>query len=101
MTNPVSTHPDTARVHDGVVEVIAARTLYDVGHLRPESHFEADLGIDSVIMESVLLSVREHFALSAELTAGPATIGELVDAVRAALAADAGSGAPAPAPAPA
>ncbi|MFD8453513.1 MULTISPECIES: aminotransferase class I/II-fold pyridoxal phosphate-dependent enzyme [Streptomyces] len=97
MTNPVSTHPDTARVHDGVVEVIAARTLYDVGHLRPESHFEADLGIDSVIMESVLLSVREHFALSAELPAGPATIGELVDAVRAALAADAGSGAPAPA----
>ncbi|XKK62650.1 aminotransferase class I/II-fold pyridoxal phosphate-dependent enzyme [Streptomyces sp. ARC32] len=93
----MSTHPDTARVHDGVVEVIAARTLYDVGHLRPESHFEADLGIDSVIMESVLLSVREHFALSAELPAGPATIGELVDAVRAALAADAGSGAPAPA----
>ncbi|MFD4347279.1 aminotransferase class I/II-fold pyridoxal phosphate-dependent enzyme [Streptomyces coelicoflavus] len=99
MTNPVSTHPDTARVHDGVVEVIAARTLYDVGHLRPESHFEADLGIDSVIMESVLLSVREHFALSAELPAGPVTIGELVDAVRAALAADAGSGTPAPAPA--
>ncbi|MFK4797432.1 aminotransferase class I/II-fold pyridoxal phosphate-dependent enzyme [Streptomyces sp. MPA0124] len=86
MTNPVDTHPDTARIRDGVVEVIAARTLYDVAHLRPESHFEADLGIDSVIMESVLASVREHFALSAELPAGSATIGELVDAVRTALA---------------
>ncbi|MFE9174749.1 aminotransferase class I/II-fold pyridoxal phosphate-dependent enzyme [Streptomyces sp. NPDC007126] len=87
MTNPVDTHPDTARIRDGVVEVIAARTLYDVAHLRPESHFEADLGIDSVIMESVLASVREHFALTAELPAGSATIGELVDAVRTALAA--------------
>ncbi|MEU9647407.1 aminotransferase class I/II-fold pyridoxal phosphate-dependent enzyme [Streptomyces sp. NPDC048110] len=86
MTNPVDTHPDTARIRDGVVEVIAARTLYDVAHLRPESHFEADLGIDSVIMESVLASVREHFALTAELPAGSATIGELVDAVRTALA---------------
>ncbi|MFE2461686.1 aminotransferase class I/II-fold pyridoxal phosphate-dependent enzyme [Streptomyces sp. NPDC059402] len=86
MTNPVDTHPDTARIRDGVVEVIAARTLYDVAHLRPESHFEADLGIDSVIMESVLASVREHFALTAELPAGAATIGELVDAVRTALA---------------
>ncbi|MEV8129240.1 aminotransferase class I/II-fold pyridoxal phosphate-dependent enzyme [Streptomyces sp. NPDC085944] len=97
MTNPVDTHPETARIRDGVVEVIAARTLYDVAHLRPESHFEADLGIDSVIMESVLASVREHFALTTELPAGSATIGELVDAVRTALAdADASATAGAP-----
>ncbi|MFA3875980.1 aminotransferase class I/II-fold pyridoxal phosphate-dependent enzyme [Streptomyces sp. MMCC 100] len=95
MTHSVNAHPDAARIRDGVVEVIAARTLYDVGQLRPESHFEADLGIDSVIMESVLVSVREHFALSTELPAGPTTIGELIDAVRAALAdADAGPDAP-------
>ncbi|MFE9701788.1 aminotransferase class I/II-fold pyridoxal phosphate-dependent enzyme [Streptomyces sp. NPDC005930] len=93
MTGTVNARPDAARIRDGVVQVIAARTLYDVGHLRPESHFEADLGIDSVIMESVLLSVREHFALPTELPAGLTTIGELADAVRAALAdADAGPG---------
>ncbi|TDT28128.1 8-amino-7-oxononanoate synthase [Streptomyces sp. BK208] len=91
MTGTVNARPDAARIRDGVVQVIAARTLYDVGHLRPESHFEADLGIDSVIMESVLLSVREHFALPTELPAGLTTIGELADAVRAALA-DAGAG---------
>ncbi|MFG2681645.1 aminotransferase class I/II-fold pyridoxal phosphate-dependent enzyme [Streptomyces sp. NPDC048392] len=94
MTYSVNAHPDTAPVHDRVVDVIAARTLYDESHLRPESHFEADLGIDSVIMESVLVSVRERFALSTALPTGLATIAELVDAVRAALA-DAGDDRPA------
>ncbi|PSK59854.1 MULTISPECIES: aminotransferase class I/II-fold pyridoxal phosphate-dependent enzyme [Streptomyces] len=96
MTDSVDALPDTARIRERVVHVIAARTLYDESHLRPESHFEADLGIDSVIMESVLVSVREHFGLSAALPAGPTTIGELVDAVGAALA---GTGDDRPAPA--
>ncbi|MFI8486698.1 aminotransferase class I/II-fold pyridoxal phosphate-dependent enzyme [Streptomyces rubrogriseus] len=95
MTDSVDALPDSARIRERVVHVIAARTLYDESHLRPESHFEADLGIDSVIMESVLVSVREHFGLSAALPTGPATIGELVDAVGAALA-DAGDDRPAP-----
>ncbi|WP_432130198.1 aminotransferase class I/II-fold pyridoxal phosphate-dependent enzyme [Streptomyces tendae] len=95
MTDSVDALPDSARIRERVVHVIAARTLYDEGHLRPESHFEADLGIDSVIMESVLVSVREHFGLSTALPTGPATIGELVDAVGAALA-DAGDDRPAP-----
>ncbi|MFD7063316.1 aminotransferase class I/II-fold pyridoxal phosphate-dependent enzyme [Streptomyces sp. NPDC059906] len=96
MTDSVDALPDTARIRERVVHVIAARTLYDESHLRPESHFEADLGIDSVIMESVLVSVREHFGLSAALPTGPTTIGELVDAVGAALA---GTGDDRPAPA--
>ncbi|WP_109029863.1 aminotransferase class I/II-fold pyridoxal phosphate-dependent enzyme [Streptomyces rubrogriseus] len=95
MTDSVDALPDSARIRERVVHVIAARTLYDESHLRPESHFEADLGIDSVIMESVLVSVREHFGLSTALPTGPATIGELVDAVGAALA-DAGDDRPAP-----
>jgi len=95
MTDSVDALPDTARIRERVVHVIAARTLYDESHLRPESHFEADLGIDSVIMESVLVSVREHFGLSAALPTGPTTIGELIDAVGAALA-DAGDDRPAP-----
>ncbi|MFL9653707.1 aminotransferase class I/II-fold pyridoxal phosphate-dependent enzyme [Streptomyces sp. PB17] len=86
MTDTVNAHPDTARIRERVVQVIAARTLYDESHLRPESHFEADLGIDSVILESVLVSVREHFGLPAALPTGPTTVGELVDAVAAALA---------------
>ncbi|MFB7657272.1 MULTISPECIES: aminotransferase class I/II-fold pyridoxal phosphate-dependent enzyme [unclassified Streptomyces] len=87
MTYDVNGDPDSARIGERVVDVIASRTLYDESYLRPESHFEADLGIDSVIMESILVSVREHFALPTALPAGLSTVGELIDAVAAALAA--------------
>ncbi|MFJ9538359.1 aminotransferase class I/II-fold pyridoxal phosphate-dependent enzyme [Streptomyces sp. NPDC101225] len=77
-------------VHRQVVDIVASRTLYDDSYLLPDSHFEADLGIDSVILESILASVNEHFALRTPLVAGPATIRELVDAVADAL--DGGAG---------
>ncbi|CAM5703751.1 aminotransferase class I/II-fold pyridoxal phosphate-dependent enzyme [Streptomyces canus] len=85
MTNATGNRQHQAGVHRQVVEIVASCTLYDESYLLPDSHFEADLGIDSVILESVLASVNEHFALPAPLTAGPATIGELVDAVTQAL----------------
>ncbi|MFD9905356.1 aminotransferase class I/II-fold pyridoxal phosphate-dependent enzyme [Streptomyces sp. NPDC059063] len=82
-------------VHRRIVDIVASRTLYDESYLLPDSHFEAELGIDSVIFESILATVRERFALDAALPAGLTTIGELVDAVERALA-----DAPPPAPAP-
>ncbi|MFK4106051.1 aminotransferase class I/II-fold pyridoxal phosphate-dependent enzyme [Streptomyces sp. NPDC019531] len=77
-------------VHRQVVDIVASRTLYDESYLLPDSHFEADLGIDSVILESILASVNEHFALLTPLAAGPATIRELVDAVTRTLGGGAG-----------
>ncbi|QDQ14790.1 aminotransferase class I/II-fold pyridoxal phosphate-dependent enzyme [Streptomyces spectabilis] len=82
-------------VHRQIVDIVASRTLYDESYLLPESHFEAELGIDSVIFESILATVRERFALDAELPSGLATIRELVGAVEEALA---GAAAPASAP---
>ncbi|MFH8791315.1 aminotransferase class I/II-fold pyridoxal phosphate-dependent enzyme [Streptomyces sp. NPDC017941] len=88
-TTPHVPGPDVCHGHDDVrrqiVDIVASRTLYDESYLLPDSHFEAELGIDSVIHESILALVRERFALTAPLPAGLATIGELTAAVRAAL----------------
>ncbi|MFF9898110.1 aminotransferase class I/II-fold pyridoxal phosphate-dependent enzyme [Streptomyces longispororuber] len=84
-------------VHRQVVDIVASRTLYDESYLLPESHFEAELGIDSVVLESILAAVREQFALRAALPPGLATIRELVEAVEEALA---GAVPPAAAPPP-
>ncbi|WP_030568404.1 aminotransferase class I/II-fold pyridoxal phosphate-dependent enzyme [Streptomyces aureocirculatus] len=90
-TAPPVPDPDVPHGHDNaavqrqIVDIVASRTLYDESYLLPDSHFEAELGIDSVIHESILALVRERFALAAPLPAGLATIGELTAAVRAAL----------------
>ncbi|WP_172382321.1 aminotransferase class I/II-fold pyridoxal phosphate-dependent enzyme [Streptomyces sp. MNP-20] len=84
-------------VHRQIVDIVASRTLYDASYLLPESHFEAELGIDSVIFESILAAVRERFALAAELPTGLATLRELVAAVEEALAGAAPPAAPPPA----
>ncbi|WP_030681328.1 aminotransferase class I/II-fold pyridoxal phosphate-dependent enzyme [Streptomyces sp. NRRL B-1347] len=87
-------------VHRQIVDIVASRTLYDESYLLPESHFEAELGIDSVIFESILATVRERFALAAELPTGLATIRELVDAVEETLQGAAPPAAAPPAAAP-
>ncbi|QCX80305.1 8-amino-7-oxononanoate synthase [Streptomyces sp. YIM 121038] len=84
-------------VHRQIVDIVASRTLYDASYLLPESHFEAELGIDSVIFESILAAVRERFALAVELPTGLATLRELVAAVEEALAGAAPPAAPPPA----
>ncbi|QOV34514.1 aminotransferase class I/II-fold pyridoxal phosphate-dependent enzyme [Streptomyces ferrugineus] len=90
MTNATGDTRHGEVVHRQIVDIVASRTLYDESYLLPDSHFEADLGIDSVILESILASVNEHFTLSPPLAAGPATIRELVDAVEQALGGDVG-----------
>ncbi|WP_435214788.1 aminotransferase class I/II-fold pyridoxal phosphate-dependent enzyme [Streptomyces sp. bgisy034] len=89
MTNTAGETRHGGAVHRQIVDIVASRTLYDESYLLPDSHFEADLGIDSVILESILASVNEHFTLSPPLAAGPATIRELVDAVEQTLGGDA------------
>ncbi|MFJ2261650.1 aminotransferase class I/II-fold pyridoxal phosphate-dependent enzyme [Streptomyces sp. NPDC087844] len=79
MTNVTGDRRDSVRRE--VVDIIASRTLYDESYLLPDSHFEAELGIDSVIFESILASVKEQFSLVAPLPSGLATVGDLVRAV--------------------
>ncbi|OEV02440.1 aminotransferase class I/II-fold pyridoxal phosphate-dependent enzyme [Streptomyces oceani] len=80
MTDVVS-NQQPASVQQQIVEIIASRTLYDESHLRPDSHFEGELGIDSVILESILTSVQEQFAMERPLPGDLTTVRDLVDAV--------------------
>ena len=96
MTNLAESGADTAGVYRQIVEIVASRTLYDESYLLPESHFEGELGIDSVILESIVVTVKEHFGLSADLPPGLSTIKELADAVGSELTTT-----PGPAPRPA
>ncbi|GHC74773.1 aminotransferase class I/II-fold pyridoxal phosphate-dependent enzyme [Streptomyces flavofungini] len=94
----------TAQGHEGaalrreIVDIVASRTLYDESYLLPESHFEADLGIDSVIHESILALVTERFALASPLPDGLYTIHDLAVAVEEALAAAGRTNGSAPGP---
>ena len=72
-------------VHSRVIDIIAMHTLYDTAYLQPDSHLEGELGIDSVVLESILAEVREQFGLRADSFGGQTTIRELVDAVEQAL----------------
>ncbi|MFF7025826.1 aminotransferase class I/II-fold pyridoxal phosphate-dependent enzyme [Streptomyces klenkii] len=85
MTHLMDGPQDTVRIHRKVVEIVAERTLYDEAHLLPDSHFEGDLGIDSVILESILVSVGEQFGIAGRLPGDVTTIRELVARVEAAL----------------
>lgn len=85
MTNLAENGTGTAGVYRDVVEIVASRTLYDESYLLPESHFEGELGIDSVILESILATVKDRFGLRTDLRADVSTIRELADAVEAAL----------------
>lgn len=87
---------DPSLIHRQVVEIVASRTLYDIARLTPESDLEGELGIDSVVLESILEALTQHFGLKSELDSSPATLRELVADVTAAL-----GDAPAPAGAPA
>ncbi|AXG81396.1 aminotransferase class I/II-fold pyridoxal phosphate-dependent enzyme [Streptomyces paludis] len=97
MTNLTGNRRDSDGVRRQVVDIIASRTLYHESYLLPDSHFEAELGIDSVILESILASVREKFSLVAPLPSGLTTIDDLVRAVEHAADRDLASDAATPA----
>ncbi|WP_424890239.1 aminotransferase class I/II-fold pyridoxal phosphate-dependent enzyme [Streptomyces sp. XH2] len=85
MTHLMDGPQDTVRIHRKVVGIVAERTLYDEDRLLPDSHFEGDLGIDSVILESILVSVGEEFGIAEQLPGDITTIRELVARVAGAL----------------
>ncbi len=86
MTHRTDDALDLARLHEQIVRIIADRSGYDTSHLLPDRHFEAELGIDSVILQSILEAVRERFRIDDDSSlAEPATVGELVGAVGGAL----------------
>ncbi|MFF7728695.1 aminotransferase class I/II-fold pyridoxal phosphate-dependent enzyme [Streptomyces sp. NPDC008001] len=85
MTHLMDGPQDTVRIHRKVVGIVAERTLYDEAQLLPDSHFEGDLGIDSVILESILVSVGEEFGIEERLPGDVTTIRELVARVEGAL----------------
>ncbi|MEV0528255.1 aminotransferase class I/II-fold pyridoxal phosphate-dependent enzyme [Streptomyces sp. NPDC050439] len=85
MREPVDVAEDTSSIHRQVVEIVASRTLYDVEHLAPDSDLEGELGIDSVVLESILAALTEHFGLKRELDSVPTTLRELVADVTTAL----------------
>ncbi|GAA1894360.1 aminotransferase class I/II-fold pyridoxal phosphate-dependent enzyme [Actinomadura bangladeshensis] len=69
-----------------VLEIIASNTLYDVAQLRPESHFEGELGVDAAVLEAILGDVRDRFGPHVRLPGEPATPQDLIDAVERAAA---------------
>ncbi|TDD84658.1 aminotransferase class I/II-fold pyridoxal phosphate-dependent enzyme [Actinomadura rubrisoli] len=81
MTDLAETSPAAARIDEQVLEIIASNTLYDVSYLRPESHFEGELGIDSVMLESIMTEVRDRFGPHVRLPGEAATPQDLIDAV--------------------
>ncbi|MFF7259364.1 aminotransferase class I/II-fold pyridoxal phosphate-dependent enzyme [Streptomyces sp. NPDC008159] len=81
MTHGTDDPLDTARLYERVVEIIADHTGYDRSYLLPESHFEAELGIDSITLQSILETVRERFGTADGPLAESATVGDLVDAL--------------------
>ncbi|MGK5631863.1 aminotransferase class I/II-fold pyridoxal phosphate-dependent enzyme, partial [Streptomyces sp. URMC 123] len=91
MTTSPTRGPDTAGIRRQVVDIVAARTLYDETYLRPESHFEGELGIDSVVLESILASVGDHFGVRPGRPEQLATVQDLVTAVERALGAAGGT----------
>ncbi|MFC5149530.1 aminotransferase class I/II-fold pyridoxal phosphate-dependent enzyme [Streptomyces aureoversilis] len=94
MTHLMDGPQETVRIHRKVVGIVAERTLYDESQLLPDSHFEGDLGIDSVILESILVSVGEQFGIEERLPGNITTIRELVARVEGALGVTPGAAEP-------
>ncbi|MEO6115466.1 MAG: aminotransferase class I/II-fold pyridoxal phosphate-dependent enzyme, partial [Pseudolysinimonas sp.] len=70
-----------------VIDTVSARTMYEPRYLQTDSHLEGELGIDSVVLQSILATLQQQFCLAAQLPTDVRTIGDLVDAVERATAA--------------
>lgn len=86
MSSLVDHASDTRHLYRQVVDLIASRTLYEHGRLLPDCHLEGELGIDSVILESILADAVKRFDIDVPRSEGIATVQDLVDAVGLALA---------------
>lgn len=89
MTNTDDTAATTVGAQ--VLRIVADRTLYDVSRLSLDSDLEGELGIDSIILESILGLIGEHFGLDELLPMGMTTLRELVTVVEQTVGPDAAS----------
>ncbi|MCZ9349133.1 aminotransferase class I/II-fold pyridoxal phosphate-dependent enzyme [Streptomyces mutabilis] len=81
MTETPKAREDMYPLRRRVLDVIASKTLYDRSRLTPESTLEGDLGIDSLMREEILVSVKERLNLTSDLSSDLTTVQDLLDAV--------------------
>lgn len=74
------------RIQEIVVRVVRDHTLYSPERLLLDSHLEGELGVDSVMLASIMTSLRRELRLPDDrLKNGASTIRDLVENVRATL----------------
>lgn len=64
-----------------ILRAIADQIGYDEDQLARDAALEADLGVDSVILEGLLVELETRFGISRELDRDAATVGDLIDDV--------------------
>ena len=81
-----------------MIDAIARSKRIDAGDVRPETTFE-ELGMDSLDAIELLFEIEEEFDLTVEDDAvqGKETVGQVIAAVRQAVAGENGAGGAAPA----
>jgi len=89
---------DSSSVEQRVINAIARSKRVDADKLRPETTFE-ELSMDSLDAIELLFEIEEEFDLTVEDEAvqGKENVGQVIEAVRAALAAEPPAGGDAPA----
>ncbi|ATL69265.1 aminotransferase class I/II-fold pyridoxal phosphate-dependent enzyme [Nocardia terpenica] len=79
------------RVDRQVLEIIASNTLYEISRLHPDSRLEGELGIDSVMLESIIDDLRKQFGDDLRLPEVISTPRELIEAAERALSGPGGA----------
>jgi acyl carrier protein len=84
---------DSPSVEQRVIDAIARSKRVDAGEIRPETTFE-ELGMDSLDAIELLFEIEEEFDLTVDDDAvqGKETVGQVIAAVRQALAAQPDAG---------
>lgn len=88
----------SSSVAERVIDAIARSKRLDADTIRPETTFE-ELGMDSLDAIELLFEIEEEFDLTVEDEAvqGKENVGQVIEAVREAVAETPGAGADAPA----
>ena len=87
---------DAPSIRQRVIDAIARSKRVDAAGIKPETTFE-ELGMDSLDAIELLFEIEEEFDLTVEDDAvqGKETVGQVIDAVREAVAEEGGKKPPA------